>query len=654
MAEQVVQKNSNIDWDYFIQEIGKIQRIQSTINYTANQVSFIEQDVNKVKEFVDFQESQKKQQIIQPKINSTLNVNEKKRYQNIGKQFVQGAGKEFEKVKKAIQFKDKMKTSPKDEFIKTVKKVKQGAKKTVKSGGFWKKLLGVIAILGLVALLFRDKIAKLLPDLSGVTDGIGEKIAKFFQDIVKGIVQYSTNIVSGTLTGVIQLVCNNLIPNILTTFFNTTLPASLVAATLAVMSVFSDSAGNELQSFLGRQAASHATSVADEADKQRQQIQNGISRSATNVWNLLAANQDAGTLLVMMSQFAGYMAQHGTDEQKEFFSQIDEAFDTATGQDQDWTTSQAQLLTTILNDISTLPENADGKLIDDIIRNRFTEAGIQLGDNVNFADVHSQLRSLSTSMRSHSKLSEWRGLFANKTQELNSGNGGAADVDNGNNVTPLINIRQINVGETLITAFVGQVQNVLSSLDNFLNGSQNENLFSGVNSFFTTLNDQVTKFFGESIRLLTQQLDKGFIFNIQPSNNSQSPNLPNFRFQGDSINVGDKSNIVYVQVFIDDAISRSMASLQEISKEQKNIVKTIQRGNNSLSTVVTKIKNLRIQDSQGILAKLAENTESVNDARQLSLANQAEIGRHNTRLQKLQNPQPQSSEANDSPNTTFS
>jgi hypothetical protein len=58
-----------------------------------------------------------------------------------------------------------MKTS-KDFFLKGFEKIKNSGAELKKSN-FWKILLGSLVVIGMAAYLFRDKIAKLIPDVSG-------------------------------------------------------------------------------------------------------------------------------------------------------------------------------------------------------------------------------------------------------------------------------------------------------------------------------------------------------------------------------------------------------------------------------------------------------------------------------------------------------
>jgi hypothetical protein len=104
-------------------------------------------------------------------------------------------------------------------------------------------MLGIVAVLGIAAFIFRDKIAKLIPDLSGATDNIGVKVFGFFNNLLGFLLKFSTNVIGGLFSGVVMYACRNLFPNLVGTFFRHSLPIALVASTLAVMSMFSQSAG---------------------------------------------------------------------------------------------------------------------------------------------------------------------------------------------------------------------------------------------------------------------------------------------------------------------------------------------------------------------------------------------------------------------------
>jgi hypothetical protein len=77
-----------------------------------------------------------------------------------------------------------MKTS-KDFFLKGFDKIKE-QKGNLKKKSFWGVLLGSIIVIGAAALLFKDKITKMIPDLTGQAGGIFKTIVSYLGNMLKG------------------------------------------------------------------------------------------------------------------------------------------------------------------------------------------------------------------------------------------------------------------------------------------------------------------------------------------------------------------------------------------------------------------------------------------------------------------------------------
>jgi hypothetical protein len=92
-------------------------------------------------------------------------------------------------------------------------------------------------------LLFKDKIAKLLPDLSGGMNNIGSNLLTFFKGLLINLSTKAVSLISTGISNIIKTVCVGIMPGIVDGFFNNTLPLTMVATTLTLMSMFSDSAG---------------------------------------------------------------------------------------------------------------------------------------------------------------------------------------------------------------------------------------------------------------------------------------------------------------------------------------------------------------------------------------------------------------------------
>ena len=317
------QNSINIDqqnkvWDEVYKQLQRIDAINVRTISMSLDISDVKKDITNIKKIQEIQNSDsqidKKQNVIDDKQKSKSNLtsNQKKRYQNIGAQFVKGAGKQFEKIKKSIQLKEKMKTSKQEQIVQKVKTTQKRIKKQKVGGGFWKKLLVVVGILGVIAILFRDKIANLLPDLSSGTESLGEKILGAFTGLVSTLISSCVTFIGGGLSGIITYVCTDILPGTIQGFFNDTLPMAMVASTLAVLSMFSQGAGQQLSSLMGSQASDKALDDTKKADAQvkgeKSLIDNVLGKSVSQL------NQQKRNLQDTRRMYANSMYTYGSGE----------------------------------------------------------------------------------------------------------------------------------------------------------------------------------------------------------------------------------------------------------------------------------------------------------------------------------------------------
>ena len=211
-------------------------------------------------------------------MSSTLTTSEKKRYENIGKEFIAGAGKELENVRKAVQFKDAMSTV-RNKFTEGVVKFKEGLKKARKSGSFFGKLMVIIGLLGTIVYLFRDKILSVFPN-------IGEHITNIF-DTAKGVlgnmlgsvIDYVTQGIGSTFMNLLKEVVVNVIPDFIGTFFQFTLPNAIVNLYLGILSAFSGDASKMYDKRVGQMLDEDMDALGEAASEELKQ-QAGVSTSA--------------------------------------------------------------------------------------------------------------------------------------------------------------------------------------------------------------------------------------------------------------------------------------------------------------------------------------------------------------------------------------
>ena len=148
--------------DTLLVELEKVDKMDKKVIEVSSSQKNIQRDITEVKEFVGFDDSAQTKNIIdKDKLPARLTLNERVRYENIGKQFTLGASKEFQKIREKIKFSEKMSTA-KDTFIKGFERMKKSMRHVKKSSGLWSKIFKIIGILGLLGYIFKDKICIIL------------------------------------------------------------------------------------------------------------------------------------------------------------------------------------------------------------------------------------------------------------------------------------------------------------------------------------------------------------------------------------------------------------------------------------------------------------------------------------------------------------
>ena len=260
-------QTTNIISDEVLAEIEKVSKLEKSLNFLQHRQGAVENSVSEIrKEFATVQKAKEQEkesnvideeikekqsseptneeqdnQVKKDKVKAQLDSTEKKRYEEIGKQFIQGVSQQFIEIEKAQKLKDKMTTSTKKELEKKEVKV---AEKDKKKSGFFAKLSLILGTLGILYILFKDKLEGMFPSVDAkfpkITEGIGNIFDKF------GEIFY--NIFGISFGGTFTTFITSKIPPLLTSFFYYVLPASLERAVLAVMAAFSENARNRYNS----------------------------------------------------------------------------------------------------------------------------------------------------------------------------------------------------------------------------------------------------------------------------------------------------------------------------------------------------------------------------------------------------------------------
>ena len=222
--------------------MNKISQIEIETKVVKSQVKDVEGEIVEIRQHVGLDEDEKQKNVISDKdLPATLTVNERQRYINIGKNFVLGAGSEFQKIQKAIRFKESMKTSN-NEFLDKIDKIKENVKRTKSSSGFWKTLLKVGALLGIIVYLWKTKIQDNFPNVSKFVDESFTVVKGIIKESIKSIYEYISTGLGNSFTEVLKDMATQYIPSLINTFFTVTLPNTLITTYLGILSGFSSDA----------------------------------------------------------------------------------------------------------------------------------------------------------------------------------------------------------------------------------------------------------------------------------------------------------------------------------------------------------------------------------------------------------------------------
>lgn len=637
-----------INWDYCIQQLNKIQTLQNRVNFSDNRIDASQDQIQEIKKNLKGEQQGQLDQenvIDDKKLPSTLTNNEKKRYEQIGKQFVQGAGKQFAKVKQAIANKEKMQTKS-DNIRQQIDKAKQSNKKVKQGNGFWKKLLMVVGILGLVALMFKDKLLKIMPDMSNGLQGVGDKVFDFFKGLISGMVSYSQKIIGGSLTGLITFICNEILPSTIGTFFGQTLPMALVVATLSVMSMLSENADEQLTKYLNETSEETGDNVTERALQEAEaKLKNQQTIQTLTSDEILKANKEQ--LVRWKTNFANFLwaeAINGGNYDDTAFGKLDSAVD-RDGITVDLASSGFNM-TALLEKIYEIQGNSGitdkSAAIEQAIKLQMEYAQIDV-NGIDFSSSHDALISLANAMRADTRYttlsSQITSLSNSKSQQA------AEQIDGGksSNVS-FLNVSQIKIDQVMMNVIAQQTQQVLNQLDSFLNDKGDTALFNGIDAFMGNLKEKTDAYFISVLRILAESVTRGLYIQI-PQTQSTSGNS---KF---SISVGENSNVGIINITFSDLFTSQFNSLTSISQQENDLINCITESNGLLEKINADLDS-------GLFVFYVDDTK-LNEKIESSLGqikygvwlNECEIKQHEERISQLENPNSKTEPVSKNPKT---
>lgn len=243
-------------------------QLQKQVNEQAKAIDELKKSSEEVKEKAGIEESGKEKNVIgSEKLPATLTTSERRRYQNIGKEFIDGAGAQFQKILKGVKFKSMMSTM-REKFTAGIDKIKGFVKKAKEKKWFFAKLILIATLLGVIIHHFKEKIMSVIPNLGDYISELFKKGKAWVSDSISDMTDWVKNKMGDFILEIIKQTFSYM-KTAVSHFFSFTLPDAIVNLYLHILSAFSDDAAQELISeddkkILSQQAANQADEVEEQ------------------------------------------------------------------------------------------------------------------------------------------------------------------------------------------------------------------------------------------------------------------------------------------------------------------------------------------------------------------------------------------------------
>lgn len=506
-----------------------------------------------------------------------------------------------------------------DDFVKRVKQVKKQQIKQKKSSGFWKKLLAVIGIITLVGLLFKDKIAKLLPDLSGSLGDTTNNVILWIKNSISGVVEYINSVASKVISSILQYIAGSQIPKFVGQFFNLTLPNAIYGSVMAIMSIFSDDAAKQLNEFVRTQMKDAAEGLSDSAEDR-------IGEDG----KLLDFEYDFDSMT-----YAQLEELKGMWQLDHLVSKDNGAFV------QQWLKSIPPELKVLMqtgefdysifySSINQLSNDADGFTESDLKKAILTAAGNKANTISNLQDVGGnmlakfkqlpvtaygqQYKKLTSTMQKHKQK-----MLQDAKNGATAGASGSVPIQKPT-FTPTVT-NTIQIPQVLTRIFAARIDPLLLSIVEILGvqtGSHSR-IVTAVSQFFNKLSNNCNQYFLSSMVVLGTIMDKwnhvlsgSFTYQSYVSQQSLGDNVPK-GVQVTNEVMQKLTNLMIININIDDVYIRQWTSqITQLHSIDRDICEQIKKGNDSLYNVLYKIDgvksnaNISSSDIQKMVAQKAQ------------------------------------------------
>lgn len=662
----MAEEQDNLNYDNVLLELQRIERLEQNHDEIQSQIEEIKEVQDELKENAKFvsetigiEENDKKKNVIDGgKLSSTLTTSEKKRYENIGKEFIAGAGKEFENIRKASKFKEMMSTV-KRKFTMGVIEFKENLKKIKQKSGFLGKLLIIIGLLGTIVTLFKEKITSVLPNVTDKISDIFSSVKECIGNIITNIFEYVTQGIGTSFTNIMSEVVTQVIPNFIGTFFQMTLPNAVVNLYLGILSAFSDDAQNMFEERMNQQIEKTTDDTAERADQELQteakeeDYYTGIINSVWKTQQAFEADKENAAMsdMIAIRRDSGVSAMVRDTESSQVLSYLDSIVEG----DQDFRNliDRGQFNpTSFLEQIKKANEDKQltQKEIYDAMRDSvdqsILESGFEMAQGIRgeaifqFGDALNRMIAQSDKTK---KEMDTR-IAARRAQEDEQKN-----LANEYKKT----ITEINAKDAIAGTLATSFTNLVAKIIEFMNGDKLKNMIVDA---LTATNDRFKEFFeqfGSYVNSLISKIEDVIVTINQLKQNSQDElkllagaiqkTLGNGRLSRDIIaNMQNVSSVMNAVVNIDlsqKGANPTIATIvQEVISIDERLSFLMRTANNNLQAVVTGLKNIQNlhTNSKEHTQKLVKETCS-SIIKDTQLANAIDIENNKKKIASIEN-----------------
>lgn len=631
-------------------------QLQKQVDEQSKAIETLKKGEKEVKEKTGIEEGGKEKNVIgAEKLPATLTTSEKKRYQNIGKEFIDGAGDQFQKILKGVKFKSMMSTM-REKFTAGIDKIKGFVKKAKEKKWFFAKLIAIAALLGVIIHHFKEKILGVIPNLGEYINDLFKKGKDWIAESLSATMTWLGDGISNMFERLISTSFKEL-KSLVNTFFIDTLPNAVVQLYLGILSAFSDDAANLLTEEDKRVTQEMGSQIADAAEAQYIQSREeaNVFNSIKELYNRFETDEefDQSAYNKLRGNTAIIALEERDKDSEDFYSSLGDLIDSDLDTNIKDMINQGKINANIL--FSSLSDKMQDNNLTrqeafDALRASFNDVNDAVnlkikGNGDKTIDFIAGFRRLIDASRAKdAQFVKKRNEHLQKEEEKKK------ELENIKKTVTSIDAANI-IHESLQNAFIELINAIKAFIDGDKISSQIKNSLTETNekfvAFFNTFNEyisivieNVTNFFEQShsylmdcyqkfeniiAPLLSEDQKKQIkgigVESVKPSQYTINVSV---NFSSDLQNNGEK-NLIYDVVSIDRALNDSVTNSNEYLQGVINAL-------NGISIAPETKDQLNLQKVEDVLVELKENDQKLG---QNDTELKGEISKINAELKKL-------------------